>query len=124
MQASPSTLANDFLSPHFLPPRAGPTFHMPSRGFSADVAELWVFGVALCPRLSAEQEEAAAQREPSHSCSSVPFPQRDSLHQLRGWCHQAGDTGWCHQAGDTGVVSPGWGHWGGVTRLGTLLWLP
>lgn len=57
-----------------------------------------VFGVALCPWLSpAEQEEAAAQREPSHSCSSVLFqlqgPKGIHCTKLRGWWHQAGDTG-------------------------------
>jgi len=63
-------LANDFLSSHFLPPKVVPTFHMPSHGFSADVAERLLFSVAPCPRISAEQGKAVVQREPLHSCSA------------------------------------------------------
>lgn len=51
-------LANDFLSSHFLPPKVVPTFHMPSHGFSADVAEHLLFSVALCPWIFAEQGKA------------------------------------------------------------------
>ena len=69
-QVYKSWLANDFLSSHFLPPKVVPTFHMPSHGFSADVAEHLLFSVALCPRIFAEQGKAAIQREPLYSCSA------------------------------------------------------
>lgn len=63
-------LANDFLSSHFLPPKVVPTFHMPSHGFSADVAEHLLFSVAPCPWIFAEQGKAVIQREPLYSCSA------------------------------------------------------
>lgn len=63
-------LANDFLSSHFLPPKVVPTFHMPSHGFSAHVAEHLLFSVALCPWIFAEQGKAVIQTEPLSSCSA------------------------------------------------------